>query len=73
MTERTANEIWAGVPVGRPALLRILTQAWETLAIWRQRSRGRAALGSLGARSLQDMGITRADALWESRKPFWRE
>jgi uncharacterized protein YjiS (DUF1127 family) len=41
--------------------------AWETTA------QGRAELSRLSDRDLQDMGISRASAVAEARKPFWRE
>jgi uncharacterized protein YjiS (DUF1127 family) len=47
------------------AVLRIL---W----IWSQRSRQRAELSSLDDRLLRDIGLSRYDAEWEARKPFWR-
>ena len=39
---------------------------------WQQRGRERRQLGSLDARMLRDMGISRADVAMESAKPFWR-
>jgi uncharacterized protein YjiS (DUF1127 family) len=46
---------------------------FSTLRLWRQRMRERDQLGRLDDRMLQDIGITRADALHLSSKPFWRE
>jgi uncharacterized protein YjiS (DUF1127 family) len=40
---------------------------------WRQRSRERAQLGALSDRMLGDIGISRADAIFLSNKPFWKE
>jgi uncharacterized protein YjiS (DUF1127 family) len=37
------------------------------------RDRERRELLSLDGRALADIGITRADALREAEKPFWRE
>lgn len=54
-------------PSGRP-LSRIL----GTLHLWQTRARQRAALGVLDDRLLEDVGLTRAQALDESRKPFWQ-
>jgi uncharacterized protein YjiS (DUF1127 family) len=39
---------------------------------WRRRSLDRRALAGMCNRSLRDIGITRSDALYEARKPFWR-
>jgi len=41
--------------------------------IWRRRIRDRQALALMDERSLRDVGLTRYDALYEVRKPFWRE
>jgi uncharacterized protein YjiS (DUF1127 family) len=43
------------------------------LAAWQAMAQGRAELSRLSDRDLQDMGISRATALAEVRKPFWRE
>jgi uncharacterized protein YjiS (DUF1127 family) len=60
-----------------PAALDRLTsgvkRAVETTRTWRQRSRERYQLGALSDRMLSDIGITRADAVFLSNKPFWRE
>jgi len=49
--------------------------AWAaaTLREWRRRSRERAELAALDDRTLSDIGITRADAIYLSGKPFWKE
>jgi uncharacterized protein YjiS (DUF1127 family) len=39
---------------------------------WRRRLRDRRALAAMSDRSLRDIGLTRYDADWEARKPFWR-
>jgi uncharacterized protein YjiS (DUF1127 family) len=43
------------------------------LRTWRRRLRERDQLGRLDDRMLKDIGITRAEALRLSDKPFWRE
>ncbi|MGP0090880.1 MAG: DUF1127 domain-containing protein [Xanthobacteraceae bacterium] len=49
-------------------------RGWIALiGIWTKRSRERSALMALSDRSLQDIGLTRWDARFEARKPFWRE
>jgi uncharacterized protein YjiS (DUF1127 family) len=45
----------------------------STLREWRRRARGRRELAGLSELMLHDIGITRADAEFLSRKPFWRE
>jgi uncharacterized protein YjiS (DUF1127 family) len=42
-------------------------------ALWLQRARERAELAQCDDRDLQDMGVSRATAVAEIRKPFWRE
>jgi uncharacterized protein YjiS (DUF1127 family) len=42
------------------------------LAAWRARRQSRAQLLTLGDHELQDIGISRAQALFETDKPFWR-
>ena len=39
---------------------------------WQERARERRQLLSLGDRALQDFGRSRADAVGEGDKPFWR-
>lgn len=73
MTDRTANEIWAGNTVGVPSPLLVLTRVMNTLALWHERARQRRILESLDDRLLEDMGITRGDAFRQYSKPFWRE
>ena len=73
MTERTANEIWAGGSFGPRSLSHGLFRVLETLATWQQRIQERAQLAALDERSLMDLGIDRADVWQECRKPFWRE
>lgn len=48
-------------------------RALETLTRWQQRADGRRTLLSLDARTLSDIGISRADAVREADKPFWRD
>lgn len=54
---------WAG-----PNLLRLS----ELLDAWSERYRQRRALLALGDHMLKDIGIGRAEAYREGRKPFWR-
>lgn len=42
------------------------------LALWAARQRQRRELGELDERLLRDIGVTRAAALREADKPFWR-
>ena len=54
-------------------LITIKSLGLVTLMItWQQRVQQRHHLVDLDDRVLQDMGMTRADARREARKPFWR-
>lgn len=59
-----------------PALDRLTaapSRLLNTVRTWRRRSRERAQLGALSDRMLSDIGITRADAIFLSNRPFWKE
>jgi uncharacterized protein YjiS (DUF1127 family) len=43
-----------------------------TVSVWLRRSRTRRRLAELEDRELRDIGVSRAQALDESKKPFWR-
>lgn len=49
-----------------------LVSAGETLAKWETRARTRAALKRLDVKLYQDIGLTAAEVLIETAKPFWR-
>lgn len=49
-----------------------LAQVLATLLLWQERAAQRRALRQLGAFELDDIGLTRAQALREAAKPFWR-
>lgn len=49
-----------------------LRQALALFEVWRQRLSDRRALAQMDERALRDIGVTRCDALYEARKPFWR-
>ena len=48
------------------------SSARDMLELWSLRTRTRAALEMLSVDRLEDLGLTRADILRETRKPFWR-
>jgi len=53
----------------------LLSRAVECLSIWMERSSQRATLRDLADESphlLRDIGVSRSQALEESRKSFWR-
>lgn len=65
---RTADAIRQAV-AGLGAIGR---HVFDRLWIWQGRVEQRHRLAALDARMLADVGITRADALEEAGKPFWR-
>ncbi|MCG8427824.1 MAG: DUF1127 domain-containing protein [Chromatiales bacterium] len=46
--------------------------AFGQLALYRARVRQRRELAEMSDRLLEDIGISRAEALGEAEKPFWR-
>ena len=46
--------------------------AFDLLCDWTERNRQRRALLSLSDTMLRDIGISRADAMMEGEKPFWK-
>lgn len=57
----------------RPARTPIGEAIASILHLWVRRRRERDELARLTASDLKDIGITRAEADWIARKPFWRE
>ncbi len=57
---------WSAAETRRPSSLGGL------IATWRQRHAERTALAALDDRTLADIGLSRADAIDEARKPFWQ-
>ncbi len=49
-----------------------LAQFRAAFALWRRRARERSELAAMNAHDLRDIGISRAEAEFEIRKPFWR-
>jgi uncharacterized protein YjiS (DUF1127 family) len=49
-----------------------LRRTTDLLLIWHERARQRRQLSSLSDHMLRDLGLTRADVMAESSKPFWR-
>jgi uncharacterized protein YjiS (DUF1127 family) len=49
-----------------------LRRALDLIALWWRRLAGRRALETMDEGSLRDIGLTRYDAYFEIRKPFWR-
>jgi uncharacterized protein YjiS (DUF1127 family) len=60
------------IPLFSPAW-RATASALALLRGWHRRARSRCDLAQLDARLLRDIGLDRARALHEARKPFWRD
>ena len=50
----------------------LVVRVFGALLDWNDRYRQRLHLGQLDDRMLRDIGLSRADALSEHEKPFWR-
>ena len=55
-----------------PVRSRSLTAWVHTVVVWRERAKQRKALLGLDERLLSDIGVTKAQAITEARKPFWK-
>lgn len=51
---------------------RALAAILELPFVWRERARQRRALLRMSDRMMDDIGISRSEALAEAAKPFWR-
>ena len=68
--EASGGRIGAGFFRGlvRAAAARV----FGTLLLWQRRANERHALAHLDDRILRDLGLSRSEVAWESRKPFWQ-
>jgi len=76
MTEVTFAKTWPGeTRAWTESTTNFLSTAaarvWQTLLTWQRRASERTHLAEMDDRAYKDMGITRADAWRETRKPFW--
>ena len=49
----------------------LVRAAWHRLERWQQLARQRRQLATLNDEALKDLGLSRADVLQESERPFW--
>ncbi|RHW20053.1 hypothetical protein C2846_15645 [Pseudomonas jilinensis] len=49
------------------------TRLWQRIQRWRRVAYERRLLASMDHSALKDIGLSRADALRESQRPFWDE
>ncbi len=57
----------------RVKLVMLLKRIIANLSLWRARSRQRRQLAEMSPHMLNDIGLSRYDAMQEYEKPFWRE
>ncbi len=60
--------------LSRPAITEaksLFLRAAQALWVWQSRADSRNALAKLDDHMLEDIGLTRADVMRETRKPFW--
>jgi uncharacterized protein YjiS (DUF1127 family) len=70
--EDSMNRILS-VPFPAPKSTTSLAQRLvDGVLAWQERARQRHALAALDDYLLRDMGISRADVVMETTKPFWR-
>ena len=53
--------------------LGLLERSKEVVITWLERARSRRELAELPPHLLKDIGLTEADRVVESNKPFWRD
>ena len=68
----TTATIKLHAPFRHASIMASAATSLKAARLWRSRARQRRRLSELGADQLQDVGITREDALTEAAKPFWR-
>ena len=57
---------------GLAIVVQACTAALDVVLVWQERARERQQLSMLDSWMLKDIGLSRADAEREARKPFWR-
>ena len=69
-----ARATWPPIAYGIGFLLlwEVAARVFDTMLSWQERAVQRHALRGLDARSLADIGLTRADVELEASKPFWQ-
>ena len=72
LTAPAAARGWIGAGYFRGQIWTAVVQAVGTLLLWQRRANERHALAHLDDRMLRDLGLSRSEVAWESRKPFWQ-
>lgn len=72
MTQSMNNVVAGGSSRNAASVGRSVAALFDMVATWSERRRQRLALEALPDHLLHDIGLSRADALNEADKPFWR-
>lgn len=72
MNTRTDAQARSGQGIASQGMGGALVALFDMVATWNERRRQRRALEALPDHLLQDIGLSRADAVNEAEKPFWR-
>jgi len=67
-----ASVLHGDVPPLAPHVTSRLARALDAVLLWHERARQRRQLLQLSDAMLRDIGVSRANALGEAGKPFWR-
>ncbi|QKE63588.1 DUF1127 domain-containing protein [Aquipseudomonas campi] len=59
------------ISIGRVRPLYLLKAAWRQVVRWWELAEQRRRLAMLDGHALKDLGLSRADVLQESERPFW--
>ncbi len=70
--DRTAQGPNLTIQAVLAALAQSVTRGLDQLLEWQDRARQRHQLASLEGHILKDLGLSRADVVRETDKPFWR-
>lgn len=72
MTQSMNDAVVGGSIRSAASLGRSVVALFDMVATWNERRRQRLALEALPDHLLHDIGLSRADAVNEAEKPFWR-
>ena len=73
LIHKTAPAAWTDIAAGFVGAVGLaITRLVDLLLAWQARAREREHLRMMDGRQLRDLGLTRADIVSETDKPFWR-
>lgn len=68
----SAGRLLAPIGSGLSRAGAVLAMAVDTVLGWQRRAAERTALATMDDRMLRDVGLTQAEAMRETDKPFWK-